>query len=435
MRSTANCRPATSASPWAASRPSSPSAIATPRNGHRCAGPCQAGLCRRTGAQAAGAVRRGRLPALRPGQVVPGRAACRWSCRSAARRWPALLAQPALFADERTPLHYDAGCRTLHPQAHGAAGPHRPYIHPAYEDVFYFLWRERRLPVNVDPFESRLDDEMEQARLRRVFGQKLDAPVGYALPLQARETDAPPASLADRPLAPARRPHVPAARRLAHGLPPAAGRAAVGQPGRLSAPDPARSIRPAGAAAVACGMALAFPVGDPRLAEGGMVGRTELPRPGPASDAVLANLRGEGDPRMRARWTRACPAGRNRRTGSRAALCVEVRDPQRANGPKAEHAHGGKSSVLYVFMRRWRGWRTISRFSPPSRRRPRSWTCRSCSKAIRRRATPPQTAAGDAGPGRDRGQHPSRPRLARARRAHEFLYQAAFEAGCRPRSS
>ena len=35
---------------------------------------------------------------------------------------------------------------------------------------------------------------------------------------------------------------------------------------------------------------------------------------------------------------------------TRTALCVEVRDPQRANGPKAEKEHGGKSGVLYVFL-------------------------------------------------------------------------------------
>jgi uncharacterized protein (DUF2126 family) len=35
---------------------------------------------------------------------------------------------------------------------------------------------------------------------------------------------------------------------------------------------------------------------------------------------------------------------------TRTALCVEVRDPQRANGPKAERLQGGQSGVLYVFM-------------------------------------------------------------------------------------
>ena len=54
----------------------------------------------------------------------------------------------------------------------------------AFEDVWYYLWRERRLPVNVDPFDSKLDDEAERARLRRVFDQSLGQPVGYALPLE-----------------------------------------------------------------------------------------------------------------------------------------------------------------------------------------------------------------------------------------------------------
>ena len=67
------------------------------------------------------------------------------------------------------------------------------FIKPGYEDAFYYLWRERRLPVNVDPFDSRLDDEMERARLRRVFEQKLDAVVGDVLPLHARDEDRHPA--------------------------------------------------------------------------------------------------------------------------------------------------------------------------------------------------------------------------------------------------
>jgi uncharacterized protein (DUF2126 family) len=60
----------------------------------------------------------------------------------------------------------------------------------AYEDVWYYLWRERRLPVNVDPFDSKLGDEMERMRLRRVFEQKLDSVVGYVLPVKATEDPA-----------------------------------------------------------------------------------------------------------------------------------------------------------------------------------------------------------------------------------------------------
>jgi uncharacterized protein (DUF2126 family)/transglutaminase-like putative cysteine protease len=54
----------------------------------------------------------------------------------------------------------------------------------AYEDLFYYLWRERRLPVNVDPFKSRLEDPIERARLARVFEQGLGTVVGHVLPLE-----------------------------------------------------------------------------------------------------------------------------------------------------------------------------------------------------------------------------------------------------------
>jgi uncharacterized protein (DUF2126 family)/transglutaminase-like putative cysteine protease len=56
---------------------------------------------------------------------------------------------------------------------------------PGHEDVFYYLWRERRLPANVDPFDARLEDEEERARLRRIFQQGLKNVVGFALPLYA----------------------------------------------------------------------------------------------------------------------------------------------------------------------------------------------------------------------------------------------------------
>ena len=54
----------------------------------------------------------------------------------------------------------------------------------AYEDMFYYLWRERRLPVNVDMLESHLDDAVERARLARVLEQGLSHVVGFILPLE-----------------------------------------------------------------------------------------------------------------------------------------------------------------------------------------------------------------------------------------------------------
>ncbi len=54
----------------------------------------------------------------------------------------------------------------------------------AHEDAWYYLWRERCLPINVDPFESRLEDPEERKRLQRVFDQGLRAVVGYVMPLR-----------------------------------------------------------------------------------------------------------------------------------------------------------------------------------------------------------------------------------------------------------
>ncbi|MEX2208644.1 MAG: transglutaminase family protein [Myxococcota bacterium] len=54
----------------------------------------------------------------------------------------------------------------------------------AYEDAWYYLWRERRLPTNVDPLDARMDDEQERARLARIFERGLGAIAGYVLPLQ-----------------------------------------------------------------------------------------------------------------------------------------------------------------------------------------------------------------------------------------------------------
>ncbi|HEV3025284.1 MAG TPA: transglutaminase family protein, partial [Pirellulales bacterium] len=54
----------------------------------------------------------------------------------------------------------------------------------AYEDVWHYLRRERKLPVNVDPLDSKLDDPQERASLARIFERGLGEVVGYALPLR-----------------------------------------------------------------------------------------------------------------------------------------------------------------------------------------------------------------------------------------------------------
>jgi uncharacterized protein (DUF2126 family)/transglutaminase-like putative cysteine protease len=54
----------------------------------------------------------------------------------------------------------------------------------AYEDSFYYLWKERRLPVNVDPLDPKLENPMERKRVARIFEEGLGKLIGYVLPLR-----------------------------------------------------------------------------------------------------------------------------------------------------------------------------------------------------------------------------------------------------------
>ena len=67
-------------------------------------------------------------------------------------------------------------CRTM--------GLAADYIREAYEDVWYYLWKEQKLPLNVDALDSRLKDPEERERLSRVFEAGLATPRGFVLPLQ-----------------------------------------------------------------------------------------------------------------------------------------------------------------------------------------------------------------------------------------------------------
>lgn len=63
-------------------------------------------------------------------------------------------------------------------------GVDKQYINSAYEDPVHFSLRERELPINVDPLDSKLEDPQERAQLLRVFSQGLNDPIGYVLPLE-----------------------------------------------------------------------------------------------------------------------------------------------------------------------------------------------------------------------------------------------------------
>ena len=124
---------------------------------------------------------------LGQGKWYPGEQLPRWALSLFWRPDGApLWHNPALLADERQlqqakPEDAERFIRALGERL----GVGTETIRPGYEDAWHYIASERRLPINVDPFESNLADEQERARLRRVFTQGLDKVVGWLLPLRA----------------------------------------------------------------------------------------------------------------------------------------------------------------------------------------------------------------------------------------------------------
>ncbi len=226
---------------------------------------------------------------------------------------------PSLLADERETHRYTtADAKAFIDKLTANLGLTTQHVRPAFEDTWYYLWRERRLPVNVDPFDSRLDDELERARLHRVFTQGLDSPVGYVVPLRRErhaKLDGPAWATGPWTLRDDRLFLFPGDSSMGYRLPlDSLPWAKPGDAQVLIPVDPFDEHPP-----------LPAPV------------RPQTPvKAGRAQPLTAREVTPE-------RFVSAADVART-------ALCVEVRDPQRANGPKAEKAHGGKSGLLYIFM-------------------------------------------------------------------------------------
>jgi len=119
------------------------------------------------------------------GKWYPGEQLPRWSLNCFWRRdGQPIWRDASRYADETVDYGVtpDEGAALLAAVA-GRLGLDDKHVFDAYEDVFYYLWRERKLPVNVDPLDARLDDPMERERLRKVFGDGLGSVVGHVLPI------------------------------------------------------------------------------------------------------------------------------------------------------------------------------------------------------------------------------------------------------------
>jgi uncharacterized protein (DUF2126 family) len=124
------------------------------------------------------------------GKWYPGEQLPRWSLSCYWRKdGEPIWADPKLIADENKQYAVtEADAQRFLARVAAELGFDDKHIFAAYEDAFYYLWRERRLPSNVDPFESELKDPMERARLAKVFEQGLDEVIGHVLPI-ARTPD------------------------------------------------------------------------------------------------------------------------------------------------------------------------------------------------------------------------------------------------------
>lgn len=120
------------------------------------------------------------------GKWYPGEPLPRWALGCYWRKdGVPIWEDPTLIADDNKDYKYNAAdARRFLEALTRRLDVDDSFIMTALEDVFYYLWKERRLPVNVDPLDSKLEDPIERAGLARVFEEGLGKTVGYVIPLR-----------------------------------------------------------------------------------------------------------------------------------------------------------------------------------------------------------------------------------------------------------
>ncbi|MFO0945360.1 MAG: transglutaminase family protein [Planctomycetota bacterium] len=120
------------------------------------------------------------------GKWYPGEELPRWALSCYWRKdGVPIWRDRTLVGDENIPAFY--GVRDAEAFASALAarlGVNPKHVVSAYEDVYYYLWKEGTLPANVDPLSTDLSDSQERKRLRAVLEKGLDKVTGVALPLR-----------------------------------------------------------------------------------------------------------------------------------------------------------------------------------------------------------------------------------------------------------
>src|SRR6202167_1238686 len=127
------------------------------------------------------------------GKWYPGEPLPRWSLNCFWRRdGEAIWNDAALIADETReyPGAAENASRLLLAVAR-RLGIGENHVFPAFEDALYYLWRERKLPANVDLATATLTDPLERRRLGRILDGTLAQAVGYVVPLAKAAEGAP----------------------------------------------------------------------------------------------------------------------------------------------------------------------------------------------------------------------------------------------------
>lgn len=123
------------------------------------------------------------------GKWYPGEQLPRWALSCYWRRDGLPMVTAPIFANEATPDGADAArAREFLEIMAGYLTLDAAQVFPAFEDQYYYLWRERRLPLNVPPTDARLEDALERERLMKIFTRGLSAVTGYVLPVAKGKT-------------------------------------------------------------------------------------------------------------------------------------------------------------------------------------------------------------------------------------------------------
>ena len=127
------------------------------------------------------------------GKWYPGEPLPRWSLNCFWRRdGEAMWSDAALIADETREYPGAAGnASRLLLEVARRLGIGENHVFAAFEDALYYLWRERKLPANVDLSTATLTDPNERERLGRILDRTLDQAVGFVLPLAKAAEGAP----------------------------------------------------------------------------------------------------------------------------------------------------------------------------------------------------------------------------------------------------